>query len=329
MVNQGIQQIVRQHYLPASYLARFTFRGKRDSVFFVHRLNGVPTLEGTPNNEGFERHYHDIDVAGLRPDHLEFEFQKVEEPACSLFKTLSANPGRPFVTKEELETAVFFLAIQAARVPQAKETYKTVLADSGQAFMEKVAHSPEFFDKVTAIARQMGILTESVDQQKLREAVDGGHITVHVDNTHVSIGILRLAYAILDKINNWNCTLLYADGPDWFVCSDYPVGVRYSVLVDDMLEPSALENPTVEFLTSPIYMPLAYNVALVLHQEDKIPITQRADQRMVAIVNTITIAYAERFICSPARDFKCVLPNRAIGNASDAVATLMSFKATA
>lgn len=329
MCNQATQQTIRQHYVPASYLARFTLEGKRNSVFFVHRLNGAPTHKGTPDNEGFERHYHDINVAGLRPDHLEFEFQKIEEPACSLFKTLSANPGRPFVSEEELETAVLFLAIQAARVPQAAETYKTILADSGQAFMEKVAHSPEFFDKVTTTARQMGVLTESADQQKLREAVDGGHTTVHVDKTHVSIGILRLAYAILDRINNWHCTLWYADGPHWFVCSDYPVGVRYSVSVDDILEPSALENPTIELLNSPVYMPLAYNVALVVHQNENVPVTQRANERMVAIVNSITIAYAERFICSPTRDFKCVLPNREIGNASDAVATLRSFKATA
>jgi hypothetical protein len=77
--------------------------------------------------------------------------------------------------------------------------------------------------------------------------------------------------------------------------------------------------------TDAIYMPLAHNVAVAIHRLDNVPTAQRANERMVAIVNTITISHAQRFICSPIEDFVCVLPNRQLGNAKEAVEALASF----
>jgi len=47
---------------------------------------------------------------------------------------------------------------------------------------------------------------------------------------------------------------------------------------------------------------------------------------MVAIVNAITVSYAQRFICSPTQDFVCVLPDRRLGNAQEAVIALTALQ---
>jgi hypothetical protein len=278
---------------------------------------------------GFERHYHTIDIPGFSPDHFEYVFQNIEGPACSLFKTLSANPGRSSLTESEKDTAMLFFTVQAARVPQSKEKYRNLVVDSGSSFMKQVASSPEYFEKVLSSANRQGIVKESVEQSWLRDAVESGKITVRADETQVAVGILRLANAIVEHLEGMHYTLWYSDGPDWFVCSDYPAGLFFSVSAENVLQdPTTLENPTVQLLTDTLYMPLAYNVALVIHGLDNIPTAQSANQGMVAIVNAITVSHAQQFICSRTRDFICVLPGGRLGNAQEALNTLLALRNT-
>lgn len=316
---------VRQHFLPACYLARFTRQGERDSAFVVHSFdNGI--RQSTPNSEGFQRHYHTISVEGLAPDHLETIFQRIEGPACALFKTLSANPGR-LLTESDKETLLMFFCTQVARLPQSRKNYEAFVLDNARAFMNEVAHSSTFFQKVTAIATKHGIEVESdsATHERLREAVDGGHIFPHVGQNQSAVGMFRLAEAILDVLDGMNYTLWYSDG-DSFVCSDYPVGLRYSLLASNPLEdPLSIEVPKVDVLTTSVFMPLAHNVAIVFHRGEGIPTAQRANERMVAIVNTITVAHAQRFVFSMSDDFVCVLPDRRIGNAKEAVEAVISL----
>ena len=253
-----MQVTVKQHYVPACYLARFTAGGERDSPFFVYSLDGS-LREDVPNHVGFERHYHTIDIPDLSPDHLEYVFQDVEAPACALFKELSANPGRPFLTQDEIEKVIHFFAIQAARVPQSKRQYEKMIIAEGETFMRKIAYSKEFFDEVVSHAIETGVVDGSVNQEALREAFESGDIFVVPDKSHVAIGMFRLASGIADLIEGMNCTLWYSNEPDWFVCSDYPVGLFYS-LTGDVLQPKLLPD------IAAMYMPLAKNVALVIHE---------------------------------------------------------------
>jgi hypothetical protein len=317
------QQAVRQHYVPACYLARFTLQGSRCSPFFVHSIDG-PIREDIPDHVGFQRHYHTISVAGFRPDHLEGIFRNIEEPACALFKTLSASPGHS-LTESEKDVALLFFSIQAARIPQSRDKYASLMLDCGDRFMKEVAHSPKFFEQVMASAARQGLVIDKVEQGLLRKAIVNGHIKPFVDKNQSAVGIFRLAESILDAIDGMHYTLWYSDGPDWFVCSDYPVGLFYSISAEDPLSPKSVETPTVRLLSDAIYMPLAHNVALVVHRHDNIPTAQRANQQMVAIVNAITVSHARRFICSMTPDFRCVLPNRELGNAKDAIETLKNF----
>jgi hypothetical protein len=114
--------------------------------------------------------------------------------------TAFASDTRPLLTEREVHTAIYFLAVQAARVPQSKRRCEGLVVDAGRSFIEQVTSSPEFFHRVMASAKQQGIVTESVEQSWLREGVESGQITVDADKTNVAIGMLRLASAIADQL---------------------------------------------------------------------------------------------------------------------------------
>jgi hypothetical protein len=318
--------VVKQHFVTAGYLAGFTLAGSRHSPFYVHSLDGSAVREDIPDHVAFERHDHTVDIPGYAPDHLESIFGEIEGPACALFQRLSANPGRPFACAEELTTALWFLAIQAARVPQSKAKYERLIRENGQRFMQEVAYSQGFFQKVVSSATRFGLLDGPVEQSSLRTAVESGEIKVVVDKTHVAVGMLRLADAIVDKLEGTRWNLLYSEGPDWFVCSDHPVGLFYEVSSNFLEDPATVDAPEVRFLNNSIYMPLAKNVALCSVGTADTGTAYRADNRMVGVVNCLAIAQAKRHVFSPAGEFVCRLPGGQLGNAAETMGRLRSLR---
>lgn len=320
------QRVVRQHFVSAGYQARFTLGGDRDSLFYVFPPGDPTYREATPNSVGFERHYHDIDVPGFPADHLETYFGQYEGAAHALFQTLSANPGRALVNEQERDSLTMFLALQAARVPQSKRKYERLVYESRMADANDVAMSADTFEMFADVAQRHGIDLPSDFKTKLAEGINTGHIFPVVHQNERSVGLLRIAHGILDNLDGMHYSLLYTDGPDWFVCSDYPVALFYECpMPDTMLERMEnLEWPKLPPFERTIYMPLAYNVAVSIHRSE-LPVTMKADRQMVAIVNALTVACAERFICSPTPDFICKLPGGNIGNALDVAAVLKRF----
>lgn len=322
------QRVVRQHFVSAGYLARFTLGGERDSLFCVFPPGHDQSRKATPESTGFEKHYHDIDAPGIPPDQLELFFQKYETPASALFRILSANQGRALLSQKERETLTEFLALQAARIPQSKRKYEKLVLDSRSADATEFATSPLAFEWFVGVARSHGIEVPPDFQSKLLEGLRNGDIFPIVNKTEASLGILRLAHAIVDQLRGMYYSLLYAEGPDWFVCSDHPVALNYEISVpDDFHErQDNLEWPKLEPFEHTIYMPLAHNVAVTIRRLQDCPATLRADRYMVALVNSLTIAFAERFICSPTPGFIFLLPGgKEIGNAGDAAAVLRSL----
>ena len=322
------QRVIRQHFVSAGYQARFTFGGNRDSLFYVFTPGHDQYREATPESVGFERHYHDIDVPGFPPGYLEGFFGQREGSACALFRALSANPMRSLQTEEERETLASFMALQAARVPQAREKYKNLVLDSRRADAADITTSPQVFSTVMNVARGYGIEVPPDFRSKLREGLKSGDIYPVVGKTEVSVGILRLTHAIADQLDGMYYSLLYSEDPDWFICSDYPVALHYECEIPDELfeRQRNMAWPKLKPFERTIYMPLAHNVAIMIHRFQDRPTALRADRHMVAVVNALTISHAERFICSPTSDFAFLLPGcKEIGNAADAAVLLRSF----
>src|SRR5690242_7587342 len=98
----------------------------------------------------------------------------------------------------------------------------------------------------------------------LRDLVESGEIKTIADKTGLSVSILHLTSAIIDQIVSMKVTLWITSGPDWFICSDHPVALFYTMSGDVFVDPAALESPKVELFADSIYMPIAKSVALVM-----------------------------------------------------------------
>jgi hypothetical protein len=133
--------------------------------------------------------------------------------------------------------------------------------------------------------------------------------------------------AIFEQISRLHVTLWYADGPHWFVCSDHPVGLFYTIQSPGSVEDVfvALEEPKVELRFDTIFMPLAKNVAIVIHKQEGVPTVQRAHERMVGVVNALTIGQAKRSIYSTEREFVCGLPGGRLGSAHETIEFLVGL----
>ena len=67
------------------------------------------------------------------------------------------------------------------------------------------------------------------------------------------------------------------------------MAVFYDMAGNIFEDPSALEWPKMRLLTDTIYMPIAKDVALVLHRIPNVPTVQRALREMVSLVNIFTM----------------------------------------
>jgi hypothetical protein len=240
-----------------------------------------------------------------------------EAPACALFRELSMNPGRPFLSEDELVVACNFLALQAARVPLSKQRYEEMIVQNGREFLRRLATSPEFHQEVACACASAGV--GFLSQEEVRDLIDSEQVQTVANKNALAVSILRLTVAVYEQIAPMRATLWYADGPDWFVCSDHPVALFYSMLGNIFENPLALEWPQVRLLTDMIYMPIARNVALVLHQIPNVPNVQRALPEMVGLVNILTISQARRAAFSSAPDFVCTLDGGKLGNAQQGI----------
>jgi hypothetical protein len=197
-----------------------------------------------------------------------------------------------------------------------------MIVQNGNGFLHKLATSPEFHQEVArAAAAELGD-KDFLSQEDVQKLVAGGELQTVAEKSGLSIGILRLTVTILEEIATMRATLWYADGPDWFVCSDHPVALFYSMEGNIFEDSSALEWPKVHLLTDSIYMPISRNVALVLHRIPNVPTVQRALREMVGLVNIFTMSQAQRGVFSPTPDFVCNLQGGVLGNAQQGIAEL-------
>jgi hypothetical protein len=98
----------------------------KDDSLWVTDLHRKHQWTSTPFNAGHRRDYYRVSADGLDPVAFEKKFSEIEDMIAPVLKSLDKGT-QP--TKEELETLLFYIAIQWARVP-AFRVFVLALADS-------------------------------------------------------------------------------------------------------------------------------------------------------------------------------------------------------
>ena len=106
----------RHHYLPESYLRRFTREGEAGSLFWVYDIEKREIRPQTPHNTGCQRHYYCVTMPdGSRNADLETAFSRNETSVTSLMPKVERSELLSDAARSEL---AYFLALLKVRVPQ-------------------------------------------------------------------------------------------------------------------------------------------------------------------------------------------------------------------
>jgi hypothetical protein len=282
----------KHHYVPQSYLARFTDTGKRTGRLHVLDRESGKQWASSPADTGCQRDFYLLEVeAESEQDALAVEtfFSTIEGHAR---EAIDATLTGGAVPEGELRLKlVGFLAAQALRVPG--------FLDAWDDFNSRI------------LKRVVWYLAKTPEERALMESED---TTVSMDQVSRLGPILKAMphLAALLSERHWTLVVAEDDAPD-FICSDRPLTICWD-------EPPAAKwmGPAFGMPGTTAQIPLSRRAALLGRLEDPFPMT-RATPLLVGTVNMWSASYATRFIYSAESDFFVILPDRTPGGREDVV----------
>jgi hypothetical protein len=293
-MNSGRKQRARRparahHYLPVFYLSGFTLAGNRDDWLWVRDWQRRVTWRTKPENAGHRRDFNRIDCAGVEPDVIEVILAKIESQVAPVLREVSANRKLPL--GEEFSTLLYFVALQATRVPQFRSFFGEKIADMAKHRARIALSDPRYFVQfVEEMKRQGKEKPASVSRESLLAFVnDESRYTVEVPrevSIHNMFDMAQTLMPLLDS-RSWSLLVAQEENAD-FVCSDQPVLLRS--------KPPA--PPFVSFGTADeIVIPLDRRTVLVGRLNGKSRVVE-ADRLRVGYLNKVMSENTDGFIYS-------------------------------
>ncbi|MGA8271396.1 MAG: DUF4238 domain-containing protein [Candidatus Sulfotelmatobacter sp.] len=117
----GYEAVPRaHHFVPQCWLAGFTETGQKDGRLWVTDLRRRKQWLSSPTNAGHRRDFYRVSDESADPTAAEKLFSKIEDAAAPILRRIDEELRTP--TRDELETLLFFMAVQWVRVPAFRPT---------------------------------------------------------------------------------------------------------------------------------------------------------------------------------------------------------------
>lgn len=302
-------QTRRHHFVPRFLLAGFT---NDDGVLFVHDLRRRrPPWPVRPEGAAHQRDFYRVDVPGEPPSLAEDALSEMESAAAPLLRRVIDEQALP--TGVERETLLWFVALLAVRVPKQRAETSRFATDLMKLKLEAILASPERYAAHIERLRKAGKDVSGLSREELQEALRDPAITMQMDKTW-SVGqmfeaVKTLAPAVVAR--QWSVLVARPEAPN-FICSDHPVSLLAR-------RPSPGFRPLGWAMPDTFaFVPLSERIGLYglldVHVPERLPVT-----RMVAEMNTATLATADKYIYSAGEDFIWTKADRTLGHASEVV----------
>lgn len=304
----------KHHYVPRSYLARFTQTGAADGRLFVLDKGTRRQWPSTPGDSACERDFYMLEVdEGSEQDALAIEkfLGNIESIGSeSITATLRDNcvPGGELRNK-----LVGFLAAMAMRVPGVLSRWDEANEQVMKSALWYLTATPQAWQAQVEAMRKEGVEVPEVSYEDIREFVLSEDYSIRLDqNTRLST-ILHPLPELARELSRRHWTLVVAepDAPD-FICSDRPLTLCWN---DSAPRPGRPPLGLGLRMTTAMF-PLSRRAALLGMYEAPFP-TTTVNPMLVGIVNAWTGLYASRFIYSAEPEFEVTLRNGLPGDQHD------------
>lgn len=223
----------RHHYVPMSYLARFTTSGTAEGELWVFDIDRATSWPSSPAKTALERDYNRVELEGVDPLLVKKQvFGEIEGAAKTAFdEVIGAGhealvKSAPGIKTSEVtfRTVLLFLSAQSIRVPHIREGLQAFQTDAVRTIARMLAKSRKAFEAAREKDPEMGDVTFEEFQAFVAE--HGTVLEIEASTTH-DLGVtLPSLFPLVPVLRHRPWTLLYApdDGPS-FVTSDMPVVV--------------------------------------------------------------------------------------------------------
>jgi hypothetical protein len=282
------------HYVPKSYLRRFTSPSPKGEVLWVLDKKDLRQFQSSPGNVAAEKDFYRATVERGDPYALERTFATLEGKSARVIEDVVAKRALP--TGDDMATLVEFVALMTARVPGRRVASNEATDEVGKMALRMVAETQERFEAVARAMRERG--EDPGRYESFRDFVFSDRYAVRASqNTH--LGNLRTTLEVLVQLlpaRHWYL-LVPQKNAGLLIASDCPVSLTW-----DDGRGRSLWSPGFGLSKTLVTMALSSDLALggVFKQAAG---TVSLDRLGVAQMNSLTGMYATRFLFSAEEDF--------------------------
>ncbi|KFM92954.1 DUF4238 domain-containing protein [Paenibacillus macerans] len=304
----------KHHFVPASHLALFTQDGTKDSILWVFDQKNGNQWDAVPESVGYQKHLYRVDLPDTEPDAIEDVFACVEENTVPIIKEICNSRKMP-EGNEEYNWLINYIALLAERTPVRLDHFTKPIIDISKIISQSMLATPERFEAIKENIRKDGVeFDDNVSYEELKDFVFEEKYTISVDNNTRITTLMNAIDAIIPVLGARNWTVAYSP-PEIgdFICSDNPVSLHWTTQKDRGI----WSSPGHGLLETQVSVPLSSRIMLLGRFEELPPNVVISSKRNLAILNSYTGMYSDRFIFSKENDFIWFKQDNTIGNIAD------------
>lgn len=307
----------RHHFIPAFHLSLFTQNGTKESILWVFDQTSGKQWEATPNSVGYQNHLYRVELPDTEPDAIEDVFAYVEGNVAPIIKEVCDSQKIADGT-EEYSWLINYIALLSERTPIRREVFTRPMQDTTKILSKMILLTPERFESVKQRMKADGVeFEDNVSYEDLRKFVFEENYTISfANNTHIN-NLLTAIDAIIPPLGARNWTVVYSP-PEVgeFICSDNPVSLHWT----KQKERGFWSSPGHELMETEVSVPLSSRIMLLGRFDELPPNVIISSKRDLAVLNSYTGMYADRFIYSSENDFLWFKRDNSVGNVGNVAA---------
>lgn len=286
------------HFIPQCYLKGFARNSSKNSKLLAIDLESKTAFGTNPKNIAVQRDFNRVDLDGLPMDALEQDYAKLEGRVAVALRAIEET--KRFDDIAHLSSIVNLIAILAVRTPKGRESRRRIAERVVKDSFRKATASREAYDaheELTREQRQAANIS-NFPYEVIKAYVDDDQYSIELPTMHHIEQELPMYREIFPYLRDrqWRLWIASTDSGG-FVTSDHPVGVVWQENPHDGSMPGfASPNSSVSF-------PLSKAMAISGHFDVQGG-TYIASREQVAIINTITICFADRQVYSEDERFE-------------------------
>ena len=285
----------RHHYLPQSYLARFTDKGTKEGQFFVLEVESGRAFRTSPKNVAVELDFNRVDIDGHPPDVIENALSPLEQKAVQAIANTVAT-GK-FPNDDDYSSILNLICLIAVRNPFFRKSFNRGREQTIHIIGDSLVSDKQLWEHHVRKAKENGEnIPDSISFEEMKRFIEERNYEIEFvpeSNLRVELNAFDNILQILGE-RTWSLIIALQDGPE-FVCSDHPVVIG---LKSGRQSPIGLGSRETE-----VFFPLSRRTGFYGTFEDPLKDVVHAKPGNIATMNRRVVFNAEKHVFSPLESF--------------------------